>query len=375
MTSSSDVLILGGGVIGLSLAWRLGQAGCKVTVLDKGEPATEASRTAAGMLLPCGESRQEDDYFRLCLESCRRYPDFVTELEKLCDGPLDLLESGVLYPLRGVEQKKSFEARLNWQKKYGVKYILFKSKELHALYPGLSADIKEGVWFADEYQIDNRKLLRALYVACGHEQVLIEPTQMVKKLLTSGRKVTGVLTSEGRHLAGAVVNAAGSWAGDRALAPAGLKLPVKPIRGQRLDLKPAKPKSPRPRSVIFAEGCYLVPRRDGSVVLGATEEDAGFEKANTVEGLRTLMDKAIALFPPIRDYQVLSMESGLRPATRDGWPLLGATRYKGYFVATGHYRRGILLAPVTADEMARLILKGKTSEWIRPFSLERPSLN
>ena len=372
MAAASDVIVIGGGVIGLSLAWQLSRKGARVTLLERGEVGKESSRSAAGMLLPFGEAPARDPMFRLCLESLKLFPSFVRELEALTGLKVDLVASGALYPAWDASERAHFEKRFRWQGEFGLTHQALDRHQIRARYPGLSRDLKTAYLVGNDQQVDNRKLLAALLAACQAGSVSVEEGQEAREVRVRKGRTTGVKTARGTFKAPWVVNAAGAWASRIAYPGLGEQPEVVPIRGQRITLGPTETsRHYHPATTIFTHGCYLVPRADGSLILGATEEEDGFSKQVRPEGILLLLSKALRLFPALNYYSVRSLECGLRPAARDRRPLLGATSLKGYAMATGHYRNGILLAPITARCLSDLVLDGTTSPHLREFSPAR----
>jgi len=370
----ADVIIIGGGVIGLSLAWRLSRQGGRVTLLERGEVGKESSRAAAGMLLPFGETQARDPFFSLCLASLKRYPAFVRELEDLTGMRVDHLASGALYPVLGDESRERLLRRFGWQKEFGLSHEALGRRQIRARYPGLSPDIETAYFVRNDQQVDNRKLLSALFVACEIGAVSVEENQEVKEILVRRGRAAGVKTASGYFEAPWIINAAGAWS-SRIPSPfpnAAARVKVSPIRGQRITLDPTE-RSRRfhPKTIIFSHGCYLVPRQDGTMILGATEEEDGYSKRVTPEGVSGLLARALKLFPALRYFTLRHIECGLRPATADRKPLLGPTPLKGYVMATGHYRNGILLAPITAQAVSELVLTRSLPAVLKAFQPSR----
>ncbi len=372
MKNQSDVIIIGGGIIGLAIAWRLSQKKLKITILERGLIGREASFAAAGMLLPYGESFENDDFFLLNQASSLLYPAFIRELENFTGLTADYIPTGVLYPVYKQTEEKKLVSQFMWQNKRGLVYDRMSKKDMLAHWPGVSSSFLGGFYVHNDHQVDNRKLTMALLSACKLFNVNIQEKQEVVGLLEEQTVVEGVKTKCGSFKAAWVINAAGSWAGKPSLCVPSLKVPIIPIRGQRVNLRISNTAHrSHLKNVVFSKGCYLVPRKDGTLILGSIEEDVGFDKTSTPEGVYRLLKMALQTYPGIKNYRMESVESGLRPAAPDRWPILGLTPIQGYILATGHFRKGILLTPITAQEISALILSGRTSDIIKPFGIDR----
>lgn len=332
-----DVIIVGAGIIGLSLARSLHKQGLGVLVVERGEPGREASYAAAGMLAPAGPEIPAA-LSGLAEASANLYPEFVRELEGESGIKIDFSEQGTILLSTGGEFPSSAKAL-----SYG---------QLATLERELSAEQlnKENVSaaFVAEKAVDPRSLTIAAIKAAQHREVDIASGSEVKSLLVTGAGVAGVQTERASYSAGVVVNCAGAWAGT--FGP--YRLPVCPIKGQML----AVVQGPALRHVVRADNVYVVPRADGRLVIGSTLENDGFNKRVEVNTIKQLFDTAKAFLPALARAKQHDTWAGLRPGTPDGLPILGETSTRGYFVATGHYRDGILLAPVTAEVMTAVIL-------------------
>jgi len=321
-----DAIIVGAGIIGVSLAIELRKQGLSVLLVEKGEPGREASWAAGGMLVGSG-LEPPTALQPLATTSARMYPEFVHELED---------ESGLKIDLRS-------EGTLLWE--------LASDERLRALHP-LPAPLAElepnlaatdaPPLFVKEQSVDPRDLVAAAVGAARHRGVDFSSGDHVLAVEVSDGIAVGVRTNKTGFAGGVVVNCAGAWAGQ--IAPHAL--PVQPVKGQMLCV--VMPEKNLVRRVIRTPGVYLIPRSDGRLLIGATVEDAGFDKRIVPETIQKLRQAALELVPKLADARILEAWTGLRPGTPDGLPILGATATPGYFVATGHFRDGILLAPVTA---------------------------
>jgi glycine oxidase len=359
VVKSWDVIVIGAGIIGLSLAISLRKQGLTVLVVERGDPGREASHAAAGMLVGSG-AESPAALGDLAAESARIYPEFVHELEDESGMKVDLRDQGtILISSDGPEVVPEFGDPLSADQFQSLEPDLAAhGRGLPALHElGYSAE------YLSERSVDPRKLTGAAIKAARHRGVDISSGNEVKSLLISAGRVTGVQTEKTSYSAGIVVNCAGAWAG--CIGPHGF--PVRPIKGQMLALVGG----PVLRHVIRSEDVYLVPRSDGRVLIGSTLEDAGYNKQTDVSTIQRLFHAALELVPDLAGFKVHEDWAGLRPGTADELPILGETSTNGYFVATGHYRDGILLAPITAQVMTDLILGKPVSHDLKPFSPAR----
>ena len=339
-----DVIVIGGGVIGLSLAWRLRKASATVLLVEKGEPAREATYAAGGMLADC-DPGIPPDLRPIATASARLYPEFVKELQAEAFQSPDLREQGTIAFFDGEEASACRETRQ------------LNGDELTELEPLIAR--RGSAYFLPERSIDPRKLGRALDKAARTIGVDLVSGAPATEVATLGGRASGVRTAKSFYASNAVVNCAGAWAAQ--LKPLGV--PTHPVKGQMVCLIPLaedKHAGPLVQHVIRTPEVYIVPRSDGRILLGATVEEVGFEKRVDPETVKRFTESAAAVVPEIGRMRLHDAWAGLRPGTPDGLPILGATSLKGYFAATGHFRDGILLAPVTALIMTQL-LKGRAA--------------
>jgi glycine oxidase len=347
-----DVIIVGGGIIGLSLSIALRKRGAGVLVVERREPGCEASHAAAGMLVDCaGETPAPLQ--PLAVASARMYPEFVHELQDESGSHVDLRDPGtiLLSPPEHVHDHPGFSGNS------------LLPAALSELEPGL-ADPKRPAFHLKERSVDPRALVTAALKAARHHEVEVASGTEVSGLLVSNNRIAGVSTHKTTYAAPLVVNCAGAWAGQ--LAP--IKIPTRPVKGQMLSVVGV---ARGPRHVIRASEVYLVPRSDGRVLIGATVEEAGFDKRTDASTIRRLHQAAIQLVPGLAQGRILEDWAGLRPGSPDNLPILGATHIQGYFVAAGHFRDGILLAPITAHVMSQLITRQQLEYDISAFSPAR----
>jgi len=366
------VLVVGAGAIGLGIAWRAAQRGARVTVLDRGPAGAGASHAAAGMLNVCSEAEPgEQDLIALGRRSQALWPAFGAELEAASGLPVDLRTEGTLaVALTGADQAR-LRHHLAFQHQLGLPVEWISAADARGREPHLAANVVGALWSPEDHQVDNRKLVAALQVAARTAGAEIRAHCPAQGLLIEGRKAAGVVLADGAKLhADVVVLAAGAWSrGIEGLPPA-LRPPVRPVKGQMLALA-MPPAAPLVSHVVHGTGVYLVPRRDGTLIVGATVEEKGFDTALTAGGVLSLLEAAWRLVPAIEELPIAEMWVGHRPGSRDDAPILGPGPVDGLIYATGHHRNGILLAPVTADAIARLAVTAESDPAIQPFAPER----
>ncbi len=329
-----DAIIVGGGIVGLSLALSLRRHGARVMVVERGEPGREASHAAAGMLADL-DPHTPETLRPLALASARLYPEFVHDIEDESGANVDLRDHGTLYFPEPNASLGAVAAQMADQDQ-------LKAMEPCLAYVGVAVVLKER-------SVDPRGMMAAMVRAAKHRDIEIASGSAATELIVQAGNVAGVKTAKTEFRAPVVVNCAGAWAGE--LGPD--RAPIKPIKGQMLALIPARRNLLQ--RVVRAPGVYLVPRSDGRIVVGSTLENAGFDKRVNPETIQQLHQRAAELVPDLGQARILEAWAGLRPGSPDGLPLLGRGKVDGYFVATGHYRDGILLAPITAVLMTQLI--------------------
>jgi glycine oxidase len=340
-----DVIIIGGGIIGLSLSIALRKRGARVLVIERGEPGHEASHAAAGMLVDCPEETPAA-LQTLAAASARMYPEFVQELQDESGMQVDLRDQGAIVFLSPDHGDSSD--------------ILPRSlPELEAALVDRGVPAK----FLQERSVDPRALVAAALKAAKHRSVDISSGSTVRAVLLADGRVSGVATEKSEYAAPVVVNCAGAWAGQ--FPPQ--RFPTRPVKGQMLAVVGQRVLT----HVVRSPEVYLVPRSDGRILIGATVEEAGYDKRTDADTIHRLHQAAIRLVPGLQQARVLEAWAGLRPGTPDGLPILGESNSPGYFAATGHFRDGILLAPVTAEVMARVVTGAKPEQDITAFSPAR----
>jgi glycine oxidase len=371
-THTADVIVIGGGLIGSSIAFRLAQARLKVLVLDRGEPGAEASAAAAGMLAPQGETTEPDEFFAFCAESHALYPDFVKDIEGSTGRDVGYRREGTLLVAADAEESSALEKVYQAQTRYGLIIERLRPEAVHQRVAGLSADIRFGLELPRDHWIDNQQLTQAVIEAAKSLGASFLAGARVVKLNARNSRVesleacTAPTGAVSRFSAGTFVLAAGCWSGELA-ASLGMSLPVKPCRGQMIEFE-----APRELPCVVRSGHhYLVPRSSKRIVVGTTAEYAGFEKAVTGAGLLSVLHGAMRFAPFLADCKFRRAWAGLRPDTADHLPVLGFGEFENLAFATGHFRNGILLAPITAQLIAELITTDSTSRSIEAYRLSR----
>lgn len=370
--SSPTAIIIGAGVVGLGVAWRLAQGGARVIVFDKSAAGSGASHAAAGMLAVCAEAEPgERDLVVLGRRSQALWPEFAAELEATTGLEIDLRAEGTLVVAMTAAERARVTHHLAYQQSLALPVEWISAADARRREPLLAPGLVGAVWSPQDHQVDNRKLVAALSIAASRAGVSVRGHCAVHRLLIKNDRAVGVALDDGSEInADVVVVAAGAWSrGVEGLPPA-LRPPVRPVKGQMIALQ-MDPQAPSITHVIRAHNVYMVPRRDGRLIIGATTEEKGFDATLTAGGVLALLEAAWRLVPSIEELPIAEMWVGHRPGTRDDAPILGPGPIDGLVYATGHHRNGILLAPVTASMIARLVLEGVPDSTIRPFGLER----
>ncbi|GJD46469.1 Glycine oxidase [Methylobacterium cerastii] len=370
LPARADVAIVGGGLIGLSIAWRIAQSGRSVAVVERETIGSGASLAATGMLAPAAEHEPgSDPLLPLALDSLRRWPGFRDELEAAAGHDIDYREDGTLVLAIGRDEVERLRFRYDLQRRSGVAAEWVAGTEVRRREPALRPSVTAGVFCPLDHQVDPSRVMAALVQACrGASVALVENSPVVALERTSGR-VTGLRTANGVLQADTVILAAGAWSGEGGLLPQNLALPVRPLKGQSLALKTTAHTGTLSH-MVWTEQVHMAPKGDGRIVVGATVEDCGFRPGVTAGGLYALLEGARRVLPGIEEMEVEAVWSGFRPTSDDDAPILGEIA-PGLVVATGHHRNGYLLAPVTADAIAALVTTGAMPAVARDFSLAR----
>ncbi|MGW6013221.1 glycine oxidase ThiO [Streptomyces sp. NPDC055210] len=381
-TPTTDVLVVGGGIIGLVTAWRAAQRGLTTALVDP-EPGGGAAQVAAGMLAAVTELHYgEETLLGLNLASAERYPDFVAELTEASGQDLGYRRCGTLTVALDADDRAHLRELHALQSRSGLESEWLSGRECRRLEPMLAPGVRGGLRVDGDHQIDPRRLAAALVTACERAGVTFHRT-WAERLTVAGGRAAGVATTDGTELsAGQVVLAAGSLSGRLSGVPEDVLPPVRPVKGQVLRLampEPAPaPKGPSApflsrtvRAMVRGSHVYLVPRENGELVVGATSEELGWDTTVTAGGVYELLRDAHELVPGITELPLTETRAGLRPGSPDNAPLLGPTRLPGLLLATGHHRNGVLLTPVTGDALAHALTTGELPAVALPFTPDR----
>ena len=374
--SNDNIVIIGGGVIGLGIGWQLAKSGAKVTIFDRGEAGRAASWAAAGMLAPYAEVHTEEpELLQLGIESLSLYPQWVDELETDAQMSIGYRVEGTL--IVGLEPDDTHQLRhlYDAQQEFGLDVKWLNGREACEIESALSPRVTSAIHCETDHQVDNRLMIFALKNAFQKYGGVLHERTLVSKIIIENGSVTAVQTEERIKQCDIVILAAGCWSTQIDGIPDDMLPPVRPVKGQMLALEMEE--GIEIRTVIrtvrarYPTSVYLVPRSDGRLIVGATSEEMGYDERLTAGGMFELLRGAWEVVPGIYELPILESWSGLRPGSRDNAPILGKTPIDNLIYATGHYRNGILLTPITAYEISQLILMGGTSHTISPFQLSR----
>ncbi|GHF62425.1 glycine oxidase ThiO [Streptomyces thermodiastaticus] len=367
--------MIGGGIIGLVTAWRAAQRGLSTAVVDP-EPGGGAAQVAAGMLAAVTELHHgEQTLLGLNLASARRYPDFAAELTELTGHDLGYRRCGTLAVALDADDRTHLRELHALQRASGLESEWLSGRDCRRLEPMLAPGVRGGLRVDGDHQIDPRRLAGALMAACEQAGVVFHRT-WAERLVVRRDRAAGCELRDGSRLgARQVVLAAGSRSGQLAGVPDDVLPPVRPVKGQVVRLTVPKRYAPflnrTVRAVVRGSQVYLVPRLSGELVIGATTEELGWDTTVTAGGVYELLRDAHELVPGITELPLTETRAGLRPGSPDNAPLLGPTELPGLLLATGHYRNGVLLTPVTGDALAHALTTGELPEVARPFTPRR----
>lgn len=362
---TKDVIIGGGGVIGCAIALKLAGAGLKVGIIERGRIGCEASRAAAGMLAPQTEAASPGHFLDLCLRGRDMHRGFAEMLAEISGIDIEYRDAGTLaIALGGEDEMLGWSS---WQADAGLRFEKLSPAAIRSLEPAVTELAARAIFIPEDHQVENRRMMDALDIACRQAGVEIVEGEEVISLTVEHGKAKGVVCEKDRFDAGAVVVAAGCWS-SRLLEPVGLNITITPARGQMIALAGAQVSISR---TLHSSKCYIVPRGDRRLLVGATVEYVGFHKANTVGGISSLLAAALEVVPALKESEIIETWSGLRPDTQDHLPILGPSGIDNLLLATGHFRNGILLAPITAELIAECVINNRAQDWLSPFSFER----
>ena len=370
----ADVVIAGGGIIGLSLAFELGRRQVTVAVLERDRIGAGAAGVAAGMLAPAAEAEHEDEAMvRLALESQRLYPSFVAEAERVSGRPCGLRQEGSLLVALTQDDAEEWLHLQGFQQRLGLPSRWLEPDEVLALEPQLTPRLVGALLCPQDHQVDPRAMMAALAQAVRRQGGTVMEGARVTGFETAGGRVQAVVVDVGGEALAvrcqAAVLAAGAWSGQGFAWP-GAPIPVRPVKGQLVRLRGPQ----LIRHVVRTPRVYLVPRQDGELIVGATMEEQGFDPTPTAGAVMDLLWGARLAVPAVYDLAWAEVNVSFRPASRDHLPVIGPAGVEGLYVATGHFRNGILLAPATAVLLADLVVEGRLSPLLEPFLPQRPGL-
>lgn len=360
-----QIAIIGAGVIGLALGWRLAQGGAAVTIFERDQPGQGASFAAAGMLAAACEAEPgEAALGTLSRASLALWPDFAAELEAASGQSVGLRREGTLLVALNRDDAEKLRHDMAFQQSQGITLEWLTPAETRLREPRLGPNLAGAISSPQDIQVDNRRLTQALVTAFTRAGGVLHSQTSITGIATAHGRATGVISAGNTHPADLVVLAAGAWS---ALLDLPIpRPPIRPVKGQMLAVQ-MDPADPLLRHVVWAPRAYLVPRADGRLIIGATVEERGFDDRITAGGLFSLLDGAWRALPGIEDLPILESWVGFRPGSRDDAPLLGPSELPGLSLATGHHRNGILLTPITAEAMATSILTDTPDPRIAPF--------
>lgn len=365
------VAIIGAGVMGLGIGWRLAAGGCRVDVFERGEAGRGASWAAAGMLAAGVEAEPgEDTLLTLNQASQRLWPEFAQALERASGNPIGYRDEGTLVVALTRDDAERLRYNYDYQTRLGISLEWLTAAAARRREPHLKPGLTAAVFSPSDHQVDNRRVVAALRKAFTNTGGRLHEHTPVDAIDTEAGRVSGLRIGDTLHRADIVVLAAGAWSRQLAGLPVNFSLPVRPIKGQMMALG-MDPVMPLLAHVLWAPGVYLVPRADGRLLIGATTEERGFDETLTAGGIYALLDAAWRVLPTIEELPIQEMWVGFRPGSRDDAPIIGASGIEGLVIATGHHRNGILLLPITVEAMTRLILDGQTMPQIAAFGSDR----
>ena len=356
-------IIVGGGIIGLSIARELNKLGYEITILEKNLLGRGASWTAGGMLAPQAEGLT-GDFLNFSVESREMYKEFVQQIEKETGHEVSYYECGIVCPAFSEKEMENLSKRVDYYNKLGLESKILTRQEILDMGFKISNFVIGGAFFPQDKQVDNRKLVVSLVKYVKNSNITVKELTEVKFIEVNNGVFQRVVTSNGAFEADFCILAAGAWSGE--IEP----IKVFPIKGQMLSFK-TKIKNEISK-ILYSSRAYIIPRKDSNlVVVGATQENVFFKEGNTVSGIFLLLKGLLETLPYTKDYEITEIWYGFRPATPDGLPILGKSEIKNLYYATGHYRNGILLTPITAKLITQLIHKGEESPYLKMFDFSR----
>lgn len=367
---TQQIAVIGGGIIGLGIGWQLVRRGAEVTIFEKDKVGAEASWVAAGMLAPSAEAQFEEiELLKFGRESLRLYPRLLEELsEEVAEVP-DFDRCGTLMAGIDRDDTEKLKRLYEFRKELGLDVEFITGTAAREREPLLSPNVVSGLWLPEDAQVDNRRLLHVLKEGFEKAGGTLKEQTEVRKVKTGNRSVEGLVVGETEYSFDKVVVAAGCWSRHIAGIPDQFLPPVRPEKGQAITLKQTD--DCRLKGIIRSPRMYIVPKQDGTLRLGATAEEKGFDKRPTAGPQKELLEDGWEIIPSIFDLPLVETIAGLRPASRDHAPIIGESDIPGLYYATGHYRHGILQMPITVYSLAEEILEGTISERLKHFRPQR----
>ena len=367
---NKKISIIGGGVIGLSLGWQLARKGAEVEIFERETAGKGAGWVAAGMLTPQAElGFEEIELFNLSRKSLELYPKFLEDLKEDSGINVKMDRCGSLFTGFDGDDMRRLRRLYDFREKVNLPAKWFTGTEAKEIEPMLSPKCTCGVWMSDDAQVENRDLLGALHVAAKNRGCIIHENAEVSSVKIENKKVKAIFVNGNENEASNVVVAAGAWSKQIEGIPENILPPVRPVKGQIMSL--SMEGDNRVTHAVRGRDVYLVPKADGRLIVGASNEEMGFDTNPTAGEIYRILERAWETIPGIYEYPIQEIKVGLRPGSRDHEPIVGDSDIEGLYFATGHYRSGILLTPITAVELSEWILTGKKSEVLAPFQLSR----
>lgn len=364
--ASADAIIVGGGIVGCSIAYHLSKKGVKCLVFERSTIASEASGASAGMLGAMMETDAPGPLVELCLASQKLYPQLAETLFAESGVDIEFIRCGTVGVARNEEEKEALRSKWQWARSFGQQVDWLDTDGLRELEPGLSGELLGGIHIPGDHQVQSPLAAKAFAVAAMRRGARFCEHTPVFRLIADDSRVIGVETAAGAFYAKHVIVASGSWS-PGLMKSIGLELPVYPVKGQCYSaFLPAGI-----RKSVFALKCYLMPKRDGTILVGATQEEVGFDKDTKVDAIAYLQDIAVSMVPAMKDAVFVRTWAGLRPGNPQIKPFLGPVRgFDGLLLATGHFRKGTLLSPITGEIIASIVTGSDSPLDWAPFTLE-----
>lgn len=368
MSERYDAIVVGGGVIGGSIAYNLAKRGAKVLLLEKDRLAGKSSGAAAGMLAAQAELEGDDPLFPIAKKSREMFPELSEELKRISGIDIGLINKGMLKIALTEQQKQKYQQIIRIQKEKGEQADWLTSEELQQKEPELSSAVSGAMYIEKDGQVEAPQLTLAFLKSAAASGAVIKEHVEVEEIQIHESRVTGLTTNEGTFRCDKVIVAGGAWS-EKLLTKTGLQLGTYPVKGECFSVLTERPLLD---CTVFSHGCYLVPKKGGRIIVGATVKPHTFNQKVTLEGISSLMERAKQLIPAIAEGEWEKSWAGIRPQTFDGLPYLGEhPACKGLFVATGHFRNGILLSPITGEIIADMVEGKASSTNLAPFQINR----